>query len=371
MFPSPRRSRPAAALVPTSLVLALALVACTPPAGEGRAGEDVGAADQPPLDAPSVGSASGAADPLATLAAERFGALVAPTQESVHAPLPRLGRALFWDERLSADGQTSCASCHTVEGWGSDPRIRPVDARGQPTPRHSQTVFNAMGQPSIRWLGDRETGAIQATGSLAGAMGFARAEDVLPLLDSLGYGPAFREAFPGVPEPLTPEHYGLAIEAYEATLMTPAPFDAWLAGDSGALTPFQREGLELFVSTGCVACHSGPLLGGTSWQRFGIVEDYWTATGSEGVDPGRFALTGDEGDRYVFRTPMLRNIARTAPYFHDGSVEALEEAVRIMARVQLGRTLEEGEVERIAAFLESLTGEVPAHYAPPGKGPVP
>jgi len=305
------------------------------------------------------------ADPLRETARNMFGALEPVPAGALEAPDAILGRGLFWDTRLSGDGHTACASCHTQEAWGSDSRPRSTDARGRLTSRHSQTVFNVTLQPALRWLADRQTAAEQAHGSITGSMGFDSPEDIVPLLEQLGYAAAFRAAYPGDEDPVTPERYGDALQAYQATLVTPAPFDAWLAGDDTALTPGQREGLEVFTTTGCVACHSGPLFGGTVLQRFGVTEDYWTATGSTEIDDGRFAMSGDEGDRYVFRTPMLRNIEHTAPYFHDGSVERLGDAVRIMARIQLGRTLDDAQVDRIVDFLGALSGDVPGHYAPP------
>jgi cytochrome c peroxidase len=123
------------------------------------------------------------------------------------------------------------------------------------------------------------------------------------------------------------------------------------------------------MATGCGGCHSGKLLGGTMNQRFGLVKDYWLETGSSKIDLGRYASTKKDEDKYVFRVPMLRNVAKTAPYFHDGSVEQLDRAVRIMASVQLGKTLDDATVGAIVAFLGSLTGEVPANYAPPGRRP--
>jgi len=316
-------------------------------------------------DSDAAGAASVATDPFRETARAMFGALEPLPVEAVEAADATLGRALFWDARLSRDGRTACASCHTQDAWGSDARPKSPDARGQLTSRHSQTVFNVTYQPALRWLADRQTAAEQAHGSITGSMGFDRPEDLVPLLEEYGYGAAFRAAYPTDEDPVTPERYGDALEAYQATLVTPAPFDAWLAGDDSALTPGQREGLELFTTTGCVACHSGALLGGTLLQRFGVMEDYWTATGSTDIDEGRFAMSGEEGDRYVFRTPMLRNIEHTAPYFHDGTVDRLDDAVRIMARIQLGRTLEDEQVARIVDFLGSLSGDVPAHYAPP------
>ncbi len=306
-------------------------------------------------------------DPAEILPAARqmFDTIQAFPASFLDAPDVELGRALFWDERLSRNGATSCASCHTRENWGSDARQLSIDARGELTGRQSQTVFNSMAQRSIRWRGDRETGAEQAQGSIVGSMGMDDPEEMVELMHELGYEGRFRAAFPDDPAPVSAENYGRALEVYQSTLVTPAPFDEYLAGDPSALTDEQVEGLELFVSTGCGSCHGGKLLGGGAFQRFGILEDYWTVTGSEEIDEGRYAVTGREEDRYVFRVPMLRNVVRTGPYFHDGSVASLGEAVEIMARVQLGRELDPVEVERITLFLESLTGEIPEGYSSP------
>ncbi|HYC44526.1 MAG TPA: cytochrome c peroxidase [Burkholderiales bacterium] len=276
-----------------------------------------------------------------------------------------LGRALFWDTRISRDGKTACASCHVPQAWGADSRRFSTDARGKLTSRHSQTVFNTMGQPALRWVGDRKTGADQAEGSMTGSMGFDSKEAAVAKMKELQYIVLFRKAYPDDPEPLNPRNYGRALQAYQATLVTPAAFDRFLAGDDAALTPRQKSGLRAFVSTGCAGCHSGALVGGTALHKFGLTKDYWTETGSDKIDEGRFRSTKKEEDRFVFRVPTLRNIAKTAPYFHDGSVPTLDRAVRVMAAVQLGRTLDDKTAGDIVAFLESLTGEVPAHYAPP------
>lgn len=285
-------------------------------------------------------------------------------------PETELGRALFWDTRVSLDGKTACASCHFARDWGADARRFSPDARGALTSRHSPTVFNSMGQPTLRWLGDRKSGADQAESSLTGSMGFPTKEVGIERLGQLNYLASFRAAYPQDAEPMNARNYARAIAAYQATLTTPAPFDRFLAGDDGALSDRQKAGLRAFVATGCGGCHNGPLFGGTMLQRFGVVKDYWLETGSQKVDVGRFATTKKEEDRYVFRVPMLRNIAKTAPYFHDGSVDRLDRAVRIMASVQLGRALDDATVSSIVAFLESLTGEIPAHYAPPEERPV-
>ena len=313
----------------------------------------------------ALGAASGAVadEPLRKQASALFGRIEAPRYTAT--PEIELGRALFWDTRLSLDSKTACASCHLGKDWGADGRRFSPDARGKPTSRHSPTVFNSMNQPTLRWLGDRKTGADQAEGSMTGSMGMATKQDLVALMGQLDYLPAFRAAYPDEAAPLNPRNYGRALEAYQATLVTPAPFDRFLAGDDRALSEPQKAGLRAFIANGCAGCHSGPLLGGTRMQRFGVVKDYWLETGSDKVDVGRFAATKKEEDRYVFRVPMLRNIAKTGPYFHDGSVDRLDRAVRIMASVQLGRTLDDAAVAGIVAFLESLTGDVPAHYSPP------
>ncbi len=309
--------------------------------------------------------AASAQDPLQQLASALFGRIQPVTAPATEEQA--LGRALFWDERLSLDGKTACASCHAAEDWGADRRRVSMDARGKETSRNSQTVFNAMAQPVLRWLGDRKSGADQAEGSMTGSMGFGSKPAGVAKLRELGYAKAFEAAFPGQADALTPANYGRALAAYQATLATPAPFDRYLAGDASALDAQQKRGLGTFINAGCADCHNGALLGGSTLHRFGVVKEYWVETASLKVDPGVFAATKKEEDRYVFRVAMLRNVAKTAPYFHDGSVESLERAVRVMASVQLGRTLDDGQVADIAAFLGSLTGEVPEHYAPPGR----
>lgn len=293
----------------------------------------------------------------------QFGVLE-PVSPSAIGPAAELGRALFWDTRLSADGQTACASCHHAADWGADRRPFSPDARGQLTARNSQTVFNAMLQPALRWTGDRKSGAHQAERSLTGSMGFTNAAAVLPLLQQHGYEPRFRQVWPDDPAPLTVTNYAKALETYQSTLITPAPIDRFLAGDTTALTDWQKEGLRVFLNLGCADCHSGTLLGGAGLRRFGVKKPYGEATKSAKRDTGLHETTKLEGDRDKFRVSMLRNVAQTAPYFHDGSVVDLKEAVQVMADVQLGRRLGESDAAAITGFLQSLTGEVPANFGP-------
>src|SRR5689334_14337660 len=209
-----------------------------------------------------------------------FGRLQAPAATT---PQAELGRALFWDPRVPPDGKPSCGSCHEARDWGADRRRFSPDARGELTSRHSPTVFNATAQPALRWLGDRKTAADQAEGSLTGSLGFASKPVALEKLRALDYAAPFRKAYPEQAEPMTTANYGRAVEAYEATLVTPAPFDRFLAGDDGALDARQQAGLRVFMATGCAGCHNGALLGGASNQRFGVVKDYWLETGSSKV----------------------------------------------------------------------------------------
>ena len=294
-----------------------------------------------------------------------FGQIEAANPSAIDDPVVRLGQQLFWDKRTSANAEVACASCHLADEGSSDARVRSLTAKGTLTARHSQPVFNAVGQVGLRWTGDRPDAAAQARGSLTGSMGFASDEKAMEKLQELGYEPLFRVAFPEDEQPLTPQRYGEAIAAYEKTLTTPAPFDRFLGGEESALSPEQKNGLQEFMAVGCSACHNGARLGGEMLQKFGIYGNYWQLTNSETIDKGRFENTGKAGDEYVFRVPMLRNIVATAPYFHDGSVVSLEDAVAIMAELQLGKTLEAQSVKSIVTFLQSLSGEVPEHYKAP------
>jgi cytochrome c peroxidase len=318
-----------------------------------------------------AGPVLAATDDTALLA--RAGQLFAPLPThagSVEHPVSpervALGRALFFEPRVSLDGTASCARCHQPALHGTDALPKSIGAAGRVNARNAPTVLNAAVQFTEHWVGDRTDVEDQARRALLGPASFGNpdfAAAMAKLRGIPGYAARFREAFPGEADPITPENWAAALGAYERTLLTPAPFDAYLKGDIEALTPAARDGLAQFIDTGCAGCHSGVGVGGGSFQKFGVVEDYWKATGSEPTDPGRFAVTGQVADRYVFKVPSLRNVAMTAPYFHDGSVATLPQAVRVMARVQLGKMLSDGEVEAIVAFLGSLTGPLPADFA--------
>ncbi len=288
---------------------------------------------------------------------------------SVDTPLTpekvKLGRLLYFETRASSDNTVSCARCHQPALFGTDALPKAIGAEHRPNPRNAPTVLNAGIQFVQHWRGDRTSVEDQATKALIAPPSFGNPsyESAMAKLKAIpGYAALFAQAFPGQTDPVTADNWGLAIGAYMRTLVTPSPFDAFLAGDDRALSPAAQAGLRSFMQIGCVGCHNGVGVGGSMYQKFGLVEDYWKATASPSIDKGRFDVTQDTVDTYVFKVPSLRNVAMTPPYFHDGSVSTLPAAVRVMARVQLGRTLADREVADIVAFLESLTGRLPADF---------
>jgi cytochrome c peroxidase len=286
-----------------------------------------------------------------------------------------LGRLLFFDPRFSVDGNVGCFTCHQPALYGTDGRSRSIGVRGRPHPRHAPTVLNAALQFVIHWRGDRVNVEDQATQSLLSPITSGQPDDAALLARVIkisGYAEKFKTAFPSDLEPVTRRNMAIAIGAFERTLMTPSRFDAYLNGDTSALSTTEQAGLEKFIKIGCTTCHNNVGVGGGMYQKFGVVEDYWKVTGSEPIDKGRADVTNDDADLYVFKVPSLRNAAMIPPYFHDGSVATLPEAVRVMARVQLGAELGDEEVGEIVAFLGSLTGPLPQDFAtvpvlPPGE----
>jgi cytochrome c peroxidase len=286
----------------------------------------------------------------------------------------QLGRMLFFDPRLTIDSNVSCATCHQPALYGTDALPRSVGLRQRQHPRHAPTVLNAAVQFVIHWRGDRvnlEDQAFQAqTSPITG--GHSDHQGVVDRIEQIpGYPPLFERAFPKEPSPVTAQNIAQAIGAFERTLVTPSPFDKYLAGDIDALSPAARTGLARFIDSGCIACHDGVGVGGGKYAKFGVLEDYWKATGSETIDKGRADVTNNPDDLYVFRVASLRNVVMIGPYFHDGSVASLADAVKIMGRVQLGVKLADTDANAIVAFLESLTGELPANFVrvptlPPG-----
>lgn len=277
-----------------------------------------------------------------------------------------LGRKLFFDPRISLDGTVSCARCHQPALYGTDALPKAIGVKDRANPRGSPTVLNAAMEFVAHWRGDRKNVEDQAQLALIGPPSFGNPDfdTAMARIEGIaGYRPLFEKAFPGEKNLITPINWAKAIGAYERTLLTPSPFDAYLKGDTRSLSSMEQAGLAKFISTGCVTCHNGVGVGGGMFQKFGLLEDYWNVTGSKEVDKGRFDVTKESADMYVFKVPSLRNVAMTPPYFHDGSVAALPEAVRVMARVQLGKTLSDEDIRQIVAFLNSLTGQLPKEFA--------
>ncbi|MGI3211396.1 cytochrome-c peroxidase [Roseovarius tibetensis] len=271
-----------------------------------------------------------------------------------------LGKALFFDPRMSASGVFSCNSCHNLATGGDDNMETSIGHAWQRGPRNSPTVLNAVFNDAQFWDGRAEDLAEQAKGPVQAGVEMANTpENVIATLTSMPqYVEWFEASFPDTDDPVTFDNFAKAIEAYEATLITPAPFDAWLNGDDGALTQTQKEGLALFMEKGCASCHNGINLGGNGYYPFGLIEKPGADVLPED-DRGRFEVTKTADDSYVFRAAPLRNIDQTAPYFHSGKVWNLNVAVQIMGLSQLGAELNETETDKIVAFLGSLTGEVP------------
>lgn len=303
-----------------------------------------------------------AADDLRERAANIFGtppAEAASERNPVTEAKITLGRMLYYEPRLSKNHDVSCNTCHQLDRYGIDAEPTSPGHRQQRGDRNSPTVYHAAFHLAQFWDGRAADVEEQAKGPVLNPVEMAMPdeEQVVKTLRSIpGYAPLFAAAFPGDDPAITYENMARAIGAFERRLVTPAPFDAWLAGDDDGLTAKQKQGLETFIAKGCPTCHAGPLFGGAMFQKIGLVEPYPTE------DPGRQKVTGDPADEHVFKVPSLRNVAKTGPWFHDGKVDSLDLAVRLMGRYQLGLMLTNDEVASIVAFLESLTGTLPEAY---------
>ena len=302
---------------------------------------------------------------LMNRAAAIFGPLPAsmPSPDNPITPEKvKLGSMLFWEPRISSDGVVSCAKCHPLGLSAADGLKKALGNHCKENPRNSPTIFNAAAQISAHWIGNRTGVEDQAKQALIGppSFGMPSYESVEKILKSMpGYVTLFRAAFPKDEDPVTVDNFARAIGAFERTLMTPSSFDDFMKGRNAALNEHQKRGLRAFLDTGCMTCHSSPYLGGQMYQKFGVFQPYGNLTKSQPVDEGRFAVTKNEADKYVFKVPILRNVAATPPYFHDGSVDKLEDAVMIMAKLQLARDLTKEQAADITAFLGSLTGAIP------------
>jgi cytochrome c peroxidase len=336
-----------------SAVVILFITGCTPGAKK---------ADQK-----DAGKKSETTDPLMTKAKGIFGTLpaVAASNDNVSTKEKvLLGKTLYFDNRLSKDNVQSCNTCHNLDTWGVDNLPTSPGNNGEPGTRNSPTVLNAALHTTQFWDGREETIEDQAGGPILNPaeMAIPNEDFLIKRLSSIDeYKTLFAQAYPDETNPITYPNIQNAIGVFERELMTPSKFDDYLAGNASALNEKEKAGLESFINTGCITCHIGNVLGGNMFQKFGLYGDYWEHTKSKVIDNGRFDVTQKESDKYIFKVPTLRNVDKTWPYFHDGSVKDLKEAVVIMAKLELDKNLTDTEADKIVEFLGTLTGEVPAN----------
>ncbi|NLY15561.1 MAG: cytochrome-c peroxidase [Gammaproteobacteria bacterium] len=297
-------------------------------------------------------------------------AMAAPRNEPIQpiepAPITdeakvELGKQLFFDPRLSRSGFISCNSCHNLSMGGSDNLPTSIGHNWQEGPINSPTVLNSSLNLAQFWDGRAADLQEQAGGPIENPMEMGFTHDLaVGVIASI---PQYVESIKNVynVDKVTINEITDAIAEFEKTLVTPnARFDQWLKGDDNAITAYELEGYELFKSVGCTACHNGVNIGGNSFQKMGLYEEYVTNNPAEGVA----GLSGEDADRFKFKVPTLRNVELTYPYFHDGAYWKLEDAVDVMARLQLGRKLEKDEIDKITAFMKTLTGEQPSFQIP-------
>jgi len=310
-----------------------------------------------------AGAALAAEDPAALRdeALAYFEPIPESPESAPEANQVELGKMLFFEPRLSEGHNISCNTCHNLGTGGADLARVSLGHRWQEGGRNSPTVLNSVFNLAQFWDGRAADLKAQAGGPMVNPVEMGSTQDhVVEMLKGIpGYAAYFSAAFPGDADPVSFENATTAIAAFEDTLITPdAPLDLFLKGDDTAMSAEQLNGLRTFIDAGCVACHNGRNLGGSSYQPFGVVErPDWTVLPPE--DKGRFAVTRSAGDEYVFKVPTLRNVVLTPPYFHSGSVWDLNEAVGIMGTAQLGEDLDKTQVAEIVAFLGALTGNQP------------
>lgn len=300
----------------------------------------------------------------------------APADNPTTPAKVELGKMLYHDARLSQNGTLSCASCHSVMGGGVDNRPTSIGVGNQHGGRNAPTVWNAAFHATQFWDGRAPSLEEQAKGPIANPIEMGM-PDVQAAVDRVraipGYKPYFEKAF-GTGDTVTVDNLAKAIAAYERTLITPnSPYDRFVKGDKAALSAQQQRGMEQFAAIGCTACHSGaafngpqPAPGKSVFQKFPLFADGnpYIAKYKLTDDQGRYDVTKNDADRHLWRVPTLRNIAWTAPYFHNGEVKTLSEAVRVMAKSQLNRELDDATVGDIVAFLDALSGPFPKQEMP-------
>lgn len=290
-----------------------------------------------------------------------FGSLSDLPREEISSEKIELGKRLFFDKRLSKNETISCNSCHSLTNYGVDNLpLSPGDTK-EVGNRNSPTVFYSSLHSMQFWDGRAEDVEEQAGGPILNPV-----EHAIPSEEFLEerlrgievYQALFKEVYPDSVQPITFTTITDAIGAFERQLNPKSRYDDWVDGDNDAMTAAEKVGLQAFIDNACITCHTGPAFGGIMLQKFGLHGNYWEHTKSEVIDKGLYDLTKDETLKYVFKTPGLRNIEKTHPYFHDGSVEDLDEAIRIMGELQVGKTISDEDVHSIETFLKALTADI-------------
>lgn len=276
-----------------------------------------------------------------------------------------LGQKLYHDTRLSQDGNISCNSCHNLNTYGVDNLPTSPGDLGEFGDRNSPTVIYASLHANQFWDGRAKDVEEQAGMPILNPVehNIPSEEFLVNRIKEISeYQTLFKLAFPNEQQPISYANLTKAIGAFERQLTPKSKFDEWLDGDDSAISEEALKGINVFIDNGCVACHSGIALGGQMMQKFGVYGNYWEFTNSKNIDKGLYEITGNEMDKYVFKVPSLRNITKTYPYFHDGSVEDLSEAIKIMNRLQNNKYLNDRATNQIIAFLETLTAEIPDRF---------
>lgn len=305
---------------------------------------------------------------LLTKALTYFKSISSVPYEDIAENKVDLGKKLFFDTRLSKDGNISCNSCHNLETFGVDNlAVSPGDT-GELGTRNSPTVFHSSLHSMQFWDGRAKDVEEQAEGPILNPVEHnipseAFLENHLRSIPE--YQKMFSEVYPDVAEPITFKNIANAIGAFERKLNPISRFDEFLDGNEEALTQQEKDGLKTFMDKGCITCHIGVALGGSFFQKFGLYGDYWELTKSENIDHGLYDLTGKDSDKFMFKVPGLRNVEKTAPYFHDGSISSLEEAVKIMGKLQNDKELTDQQVNDIVAFMKALTSDIDDKYKRP------
>lgn len=284
------------------------------------------------------------------------------------APKINLGRMLYYDVRLSKSHKFSCNSCHLLDKYGVDNKPVSNGHKGAKGDRNSPTVYNAASHVAQFWDGRSPDIEDQARHPILNPVEMAAPNEswVVKTLQSIpGYVKAFKKAFPNAKEPVTYLNMARAIGAFERKLVTPSRWDAFLKGNKKALTQQEKRGFMTFFSTGCISCHTGQLLGGHMYQKLGLVKP-WPG---QGKDLGRYKVNKNVYMKMFFKVPSLRNVEKTGPYLHDGSIKSLSKTVQMMGEYQLGRKLTKQQIADLVAFLKALTGKIPTQYIKPPKLP--